>query len=174
MSTYYDKCFDRVVGHEGGFTSDRRDRGNWTSGVIGKGELKGTRWGISAMAYPHLDIRNLTLADAKAIYLRDYWRKASCDLLPQGVAFIVFDISVNSGVKQAIKFLQASVGATADGIVGSKTIQAVNRSKPETIIREICNRRLQFYKSLSTYKIYGRGWTNRLISTRKQALSDLK
>lgn len=174
MSTYYDKCFDRVVGHEGGFTADRRDRGNWTTGVIGKGELKGTKYGVSAMAYPSLDIRNLTVADAKAIYLRDYWRKASCDLLPQGVAFLVFDAAVNHGVKQAVKFLQAAVGVTADGAFGPKSLLAVNKAKPEAIIRAFCDRRLQFYKSLSTYKTYGRGWSRRIVDTRKQALSDLK
>ena len=52
----FDKAFDIIVGVEGGFSLDPNDPGNWTGGKRGVGELKGTRWGISAKSYPHLDI----------------------------------------------------------------------------------------------------------------------
>ena len=67
----FDNAFDRVIGHEGGFTDDPLYRGNWTSGVCGVGECKGTKYGLAAMTYPILDIRNLTLNQAKDIYKRD-------------------------------------------------------------------------------------------------------
>jgi hypothetical protein len=38
---------------EGGLSMDERDPGNWTGGAIGKGELRGTKYGISAQTYPH-------------------------------------------------------------------------------------------------------------------------
>ena len=69
----FDVIFDRVLGHEGGFQADPRDRGNWTGGEVGKGELKGTKYGLAAMTYHELDIPALTLAEAKAIYRRDWW-----------------------------------------------------------------------------------------------------
>jgi hypothetical protein len=31
----YPKLFDRALGHEGGYTNDRRDLGNWTGGGFG-------------------------------------------------------------------------------------------------------------------------------------------
>ena len=31
----FDKAFDRLIGHEGGFTNDSRDAGNWTGGKVG-------------------------------------------------------------------------------------------------------------------------------------------
>ena len=68
----FNKVFDRVIGHEGGFQADPKDRGNWTSGVVGQGELKGTKFGLAAMTYPHLDIKNLTVDQAKAIYFEDW------------------------------------------------------------------------------------------------------
>ena len=64
----FDQAFERLIGHEGNFTNDKDDRGNWTTGIIGKGQLKGTKYGISAMTYPQLDIKNLTLDQAKQIY----------------------------------------------------------------------------------------------------------
>src|SRR5690554_3598272 len=61
----FDLVFERLIGHEGKFTDVRGDRGNWTSGRVGAGELKGTKYGISAMSYPHLDIKAITLEQAK-------------------------------------------------------------------------------------------------------------
>src|SRR5690554_991684 len=75
----FDLAFERLIGHEGKFTDNRADRGNWTTGRVGVGELKGTKFGISAMTYPHLDIKSLTLEQAKDIYLRDFWLRAGAD-----------------------------------------------------------------------------------------------
>ena len=38
----FDIIFDRVIGHEAGFTDDPRDNGNWTGGTIdlGSGTLR--------------------------------------------------------------------------------------------------------------------------------------
>ena len=43
----FDEAFKRLIGHEGRFTNDRNDRGNWTTGIIGKGQLKVTKYGKS-------------------------------------------------------------------------------------------------------------------------------
>ena len=75
-----------VVGEEGGFTADPTDSGNWTGGAPGRGECRGTRWGISAAAYPLLDIARLQLTDAQAIYRRDYWDRLQGDALPPALA----------------------------------------------------------------------------------------
>ena len=49
----FDNAFDRVIGHEGGFTDDPLDRGNWTSGTCNVGKCNGTKYGLSAMT-PYL------------------------------------------------------------------------------------------------------------------------
>ena len=61
----FDKAFDRLIGHEGGFTNDSRDAGNWTGGKVGVGKLVGTKFGLSAATYPTLDIKNITIVEAK-------------------------------------------------------------------------------------------------------------
>ena len=71
MTVTFDKTFERVIGHEGGFQDDVRDRANWASGTCNVGKCNGTKYGLSAMTYPTLDIRNLTLNQAKDIYKRD-------------------------------------------------------------------------------------------------------
>jgi len=48
------------------------DDSNCAGSKQGRGELKGTKYGIAAKSYPHLDIKNLTLDQAKAIYMQDF------------------------------------------------------------------------------------------------------
>ena len=121
----FDKAFELLIGHEGGFTQNPKDAGNWTSGKVGVGVNKGTKYGIASNSYPDLDIKNLTLDHAKLIYKRDYWNKIKGDELPIGLAFHVFDMAVNSGVSRGIKLLQKTIGTTEDGIIGAKTLAAV-------------------------------------------------
>lgn len=169
----FDICFERVVGHEGGFTNDRRDRGNWTSGVIGQGQLKGTKYGISAMSYPSIDIRNMTLATAKAIYRRDFWQRWSCDKVPAGVDYLLFDAAINHGGNRAARLLQAAVGAVQDGAIGPATLRAVGAMPARKIATEFAYHRMVFYTNISTFPTYKHGWTRRAIETYGTALADI-
>ena len=163
--------FELVVGHEGGLSMDRADRGNWTSGQIGVGKLNGTKYGVSAMAYPHLDIRNLTLRDAQDIYRRDYWNKARCDELPAGLDYLVFDAAVNHGVSRAVRFLQAAVGATVDGVIGANTIARATRALDQSkAVTSFCITRALFYTDIGTFQRYKNGWFRRVFETHATAL----
>lgn len=44
----FNKFLERVIEHEGGYTDNPKDPGNWTGGEVGKGELKGSKYGLSA------------------------------------------------------------------------------------------------------------------------------
>lgn len=174
MSDRFDLCFDRVVGHEGGLSLDRNDRGNWTSGKIGVGSLNGTKYGISAMAYPHVDIRNLTLQDAKDIYRRDYWNKCRCDDLPKAIDYLVFDAAVNHGNSRSARFLQTAVGANPDGIIGEKTVAKVNaKNDIIKVCSDFCVTRGLFYTNIGTFQRYKLGWFRRLFDTHATAVSEL-
>ena len=174
MSDRFDLSFDRVVGHEGGLSLDRNDRGNWTSGKIGVGSLNGTKYGISAMAYPHTDIRNLTLQDAKDIYRRDYWNKCRCDDLPKAIDYLVFDAAVNHGNSRSAKFLQTAVGASADGVIGEKTVAKVLAQKPlENTASQFCVTRGLYYTEIGTFQRYKLGWFRRLFDTHATAIAEL-
>uniref|UniRef100_UPI00300B3D77 glycosyl hydrolase 108 family protein n=1 Tax=Acinetobacter higginsii TaxID=70347 RepID=UPI00300B3D77 len=102
----FDKAFDRLIGHEAGYSSDKRDPGNWTGGKVGIGVLKGTKFGIAANTYPNLDIKNLTIEQAKQIYKKDWWDKLGADSLHSSIVFQLLDFAVNAGKARAIKELQ--------------------------------------------------------------------
>lgn len=131
----FDHAFIFVVGIEGGYTNDPNDPG---------GE---TKFGISKRAYPQVDIPNLTLDEAKAIYLRDYWHVCKCDELPADMALLVFDAAVNQGVSAALRFYANAT--TAEGYQAERALA---------------------YARLSTFPTYGRGWMRRLFTTFRAAL----
>ena len=168
----FNKAFDRVIGHEGGFTDDPRDRGNWTSGTCGVGECKGTKYGLAAMTYPTLDIRNLTLDQAKAIYKRDWWDKLGMDKYPSALAYQMFDAAINHGSGRAIQFVQKAVGAKADGIVGSKTLAAIDALDKNDLLLLFLAERLQYFTEVKTWKTYCTGWTRRVVQNLRYAAED--
>jgi len=126
----FDEAVEFVGAKEGGFTSNPDDRGNWTGGRIGSGILKGTKYGISAMSYPDLDIRSLTWQQAKSIYKTDFWDKYSVESLPESIRLFFFDSSINHGVGGAIKILQDAAGVAVDGNMGPKTMAAAKKVTP--------------------------------------------
>ena len=158
----FERAFRVVVGEEGGFTQDPAEPGNWTGGATGRGECRGTRWGISAAAYPALDIAGLALADAHAIYRRDYWDRVCGDALPPGLALLVFDAAVNNGVGRAVRWLQAAAGVAQDGAPGALTLAAVRARAPLALCAEVQAQRLVFMAGLPGWGRYGLGWARRL------------
>lgn len=157
-----DLCAKELMVSEGGFTDDPRDRGNWTSGVIGKGECKGTKYGISAMAYPNEDIKNMTQERAIELFKKDYWDKCKCDDLPDALSIIVSDCAYNSGCSRANKILQKCLGVTEDGIIGKQTLGAIQKQNLQELCWKYHDNRIEFLKSLSTWDVYGNGWKKRV------------
>ena len=168
----FNKVFDRVIGHEGGFQADPKDRGNWTSGVVGQGELKGTKFGLAAMTYPHLDIKNLTVDQAKAIYFEDWWVALKMDSYPPALAYQMFDAAVNHGSGRAIQFLQRAVGTKDDGILGPKTMKATAAININDVLMLFIAERLQYFTEVKTWDIYGKGWTRRIVQNLRYAAED--
>ena len=146
---YFEIGFKEVIAAEGGYSDDPNDSG-------GK-----TKFGISQKAYPDLDIAALTLADAKAIYKRDYWDKIKGDLLHYPLNIYVFDCAVNQGVGTAIKLLQKTVGVPQDGILGTATLSAVRTGRGSA--NDFLSYRAVAYTGTRGADIYLRGWLKRLF-----------
>ena len=168
----FKQAFAFVVGHEGGYTAAAADPGNWTGGRCGAGECRGTHWGISAAAYPQLDIRALTQAQAGEIYRRDYWDRAGCGRLPPPLALLVFDAAVNNGVGRAVRWLQGALATAPDGVVGPVTLAAADAQagRGAALCAEFQARRLSFMAGLPTWRLFGVGWSRRLCALPFQAM----
>lgn len=150
--TPFERAFELVVESEGGFVDDPSDPG-------GK-----TKFGVSQRAYPDEDIERMTLARAQFLYRRDYWDRISGDSLPEGVALVLFDFAVNSGVSQAVKSLQRLLGVTSDGQIGPMTIAATRAIPSRRLVSWLSAERALYVAGLPTFSRFGRGWTRRIIS----------
>jgi len=167
----FDIAFKYVIGEEGALSMDPNDPGNWTGGVRNVGQLRGTKFGISAAAYPNLDIASLTLDDAKNIYQTDFWVPARCPLYPDSVALMVFDAAVNQGVERAKTMLQEALGIQVDGIIGPATLRALSDVNPRTLIEEFRDVRIKHYQRDQDFAEYGHDWVNRANQTAIEATS---
>lgn len=148
----FDKAFERLIGHEGGYVNHPSDPG---------GE---TKYGISKRAYPGEDIAAMTLDRAKQIYRRDYWGPAGCDAVPDALKFDLFDMAVNAGVRRAVQTLQRAVGTAEDGILGPRTLSATYSMPASRVVARFNGHRLLHLASLPTWADFGRGWARRIAS----------
>lgn len=151
---------------EGGFVDDPQDRGGATNmGVtIGTWRTHGydkDKDGDIDVA----DLKKMSLEDWEAIFKKQYWDRWQADSIKhKEVAFMLVDWVWGSG-SYGIKIPQRVLGVKADGIVGPKTLAAVN-SRPRSFARELAKERLAYLhrivKSDSTQKKYIKGWANRV------------
>ena len=114
----FNEIIEKVLEHEGGYVNDPKDLG---------GE---TKYGITKRFYPNLNIKELTIEQAKEIYRKDYWDKNKVESLPQNLWHIYFDMCVNMGKRTAVKVLQRAAvnkgrDIEVDGGLGPMTIGAL-------------------------------------------------
>lgn len=166
MKENFDKSLKLVLVHEGGFANHPQDPGGATMKGVTLQTFR-TYFGADKTVD---DLKNITQDQLDRIYRTGYWDKCSCDQLPSGVDYAVFDLAVNSGPGRAAKFLQCSVGVTQDGAIGPNTLGKVGTKEPPVIVNSVCDQRLAFMKSLKTFSTFGAGWTKRVADVRSQAL----
>lgn len=161
----FDMAFDRLIGHEGGYVNHPNDPG---------GE---TNWGVTvavarANGYAG-SMKDMPRDTAKEIYRRQYWDKAMAESMPPAVGFQVFDAAVNHGMSQAAKFLQRAAGVVVDGVIGPKTLAAVNDRDAAALVFLFNAEREQFYTDLKTWPTFGKGWSRRVVANLRYAAEDL-
>jgi lysozyme family protein len=151
----------------GGYTNNPKDPG---------GE---TKWGISKRSYPHLDIANLTLDQAREIYYADYWQakgnqESFCSEMPWPLNLVHFDCAVNIGNRKTAKdgsavlhrranmLLQRALGVDDDGWIGPVTYKAIAEGDPLRLALKALTQRDFYYSTLGSWAHeFTRGWLRR-------------
>lgn len=152
----FDAAFHHLLGHEGGYVNHPDDPG---------GE---TNWGVTkvvarAHGYQGL-MKDMPVDVAKAIYKKSYWTPVRADELPPAIRYAVFDAAVNSGVGTSVRWLQQSVGATPDGVLGPKTLAAINEVNPDGLLRKMLGRRLRAMTDMKGWPSFSAGWARRVAT----------
>ena len=167
MKDNFDKCLSITLRHEGGWADHPKDPG----GATMKGVTIGTYAQFKGRKVTKDELRNISDADLRTIYRRNYWDKVRGDDLPAGLDLVAFDGAVNSGPARGARWLQQGVGVAADGKIGPATIAAAKAVPASPAIAASCDARLEFLHRLKTWPTFGRGWQSRVDDIRRQAVA---
>ena len=157
----FKECLPFVLQWEGGYVNHPRDPG----GATNKGVTQRVydAWRRQSGHQPR-SVLHIESWEAENIYEEMYWKPALCGLLPGKLPLVQFDTAVNMGVYRATKFLQRSVGAKEDGIIGPVTRESLSLCNPVNVSRKYLDTRVAYYKSRPHYPTFKNGWINRVNS----------
>lgn len=150
-----DKLLLYILKWEGGFVNDPAD----TGGATNKGVTIAT-WrqvGYDKDGDGDIDVSDLKLlsdADVRNRVLKPaFWDRWKADnIQSQKVANILVDWVWGSG-KHGIVIPQRLLGVNPDGIVGNKTLSAVNFADPDQLFDAIYNARVKFLKDITASSV---------------------
>ena len=165
MKENWEDAFAAVLKHEGGYVNHPRDPG----GMTNLGVTKRTWEAYVGHEVDEAAMRALTPEVVKPFYKKLYWDKIKGDDLPSGVDYAAYDLAVNSGTGRAAKYLQEIAGVPADGVIGPKSIAAIQACPADEMVDALCDMRLDFLKRLPTWDTFGKGWGKRVADVEGKA-----
>ena len=154
----FDTAFDLLITHEGGFSNRPLSDDPGGATMYGVTEKVARANGFTGR------MQDLELSFAKSVYRKDYWDACQCDAMPDVIRYPLFDAAVNSGPRQAIRWLQSAAGVKADGVIGPMTRSAVASSDHDKTRQKMIGRRLNFMTTLPNWAANARGWSRRIAS----------
>ena len=165
MVSNFEKSLALILKHEGKFVNHKDDPGGMTNlGVTQSAWRDWVKHGVDEAT-----MKSLTEEMVAPLYRLKYWDACLCDQLPSGVDYLVFDFAINAGPSRAIKTIQRALKITADGVIGPVTIKAIKGANAEDFITDFTHAKEVFYRGLSTFSIFGKGWLNRVADSKKSA-----
>lgn len=163
---YVKKLVPFILKWEGGFVNDPDDLG----GVTNKGVTFATYSQYrkkKRMPDPTIDdLKNMSDDEWTEILKTMYWDRWKADRInSQSVANIIVDWLWASGI-HGIKRPQKILGVTVDGVVGEKTLAALNKEDPKELFERIKQDRFSFIdeicKARPANEKFRKGWINRI------------
>ena len=164
----FGSIFEYILSVEGGYSDDKADKGGKTKyGII---EVEARKYGYRG------DMKDLTKDIAKDIYKNKYYLSNNLDKIKdKRVALSIADWTINSGswglkkAQQTVNILKGDV-LVVDGVLGEKSIQAINSINPEMFLTQYHELQRKFYQAIVDHNasqiVFLKGWLNRV--TRKE------
>lgn len=162
----FDKLKPHLLKWEGGFANDPYD----TGGATYKGVTINTYTAFcKKRGYPRPTVhrlKNMPQEHWDEIAKIFYWDRWQADKIKdQRIANLLVDWLWHSGV-YGIKIPQRILNLTPDGIVGDKTLDAINSQDPQKLFNTLKQERLKYLQRITTTRPsqirFLKGWENRV------------
>lgn len=172
----FNRAVVQTLEHEGGFVDHSSDPGgatNWGVSLRALRSLEGASlgdWDFDGDGDIDADDLKLMTVDQAVDFYRKYFWYPELDKLPQALACKVFDIGVNTGVRQAARILQRATAKfkpslVIDGLIGPNTLAAVSEHFSAHLLRDVAAEQARFYYDLVNAKrgreVFLVGWLRR-------------
>ena len=120
---------------------------------------------VGSMLYNNATVREMI----QAFYKKEFWDKARLDeVVSQQIANEIFVAGVNMGMKKAVMLAQKLVGVPADGVMGPKTLAAINKFDDVAFDEMYDVLETEHYERIiannPSKRIYAKGWRNRAVA----------
>lgn len=159
------QAFESMILNEGGYVLHNvaGDRGGMTyAGIARNMNPQWAGWHV-------IDQGGTPPADmVREFYRQTFWAPLKLDeVADQAVARNIFDFAVNAGVKTSAKLAQVAVGATPDGAIGQRSLDAINATAPEVFVLRFALAKVARYRDIvqrdRTQQKFLLGWVNRTL-----------
>lgn len=188
------KAYKRTCVHEGGYANHPNDKGGETwKGIARNYHPSWLGWKIvdqykkKHTVNGKLNVKELNkslFADKEllgldqAFYRKNFWDvNRLSEINSQLLAENVFDCSVNCGINIGAKLLQRAVNEivpnalTVDGVIGTKTVSAVNSIDATELVEAYVDLRKNYHRKIverdPSQRVFLQTWLNRCEAMRK-------
>lgn len=161
----YKKLIPIIKRWEGGYVNHPLDKGGCTNSGVTIATFR-SYYGKNQTCE---NLKKMTDAQWEVIFKNSFWNRWQADKINnQAIANLVVDWLWGSGV-WGIKYPQRVLGVVDDGIVGKKTLAAINDyPNQKELFEKLWNRRKKHFEDIvrrnPSQKVFLRGWMNRLNS----------
>lgn len=165
----YEEAIPTILKHEGGFTIDN---GGPTMKGVTQEVYDRYRVQHGKMKVP---VKLIQEEELHEIYRRQYWLEGRCDRIPEILRLTHFDFCVNAGTGRAALTLQVVANVQKDGVIGNKTVAALNAIPPLELLDAYTDARESFYTKLAAKsEVYARSlksWLARNADCKRRSLA---
>ena len=152
--------------------------GGWYDGS-GKQDPNPTMYGVTQGTYAGAgykgSVKDITQDQLHRIY-SGYWSAPKLDVVSLThplSAICLFDMSINAGTGTAARLMQRALGCAEDGLIGPKTLDAMDKVTDEALATRVCFERLRYYVNLGKQAKHQpslAGWCVRVLQFREKWL----
>ena len=149
-----------------GFANDPADKGGATMCGVTIATYRSWRRARGYSSTTVDDLKAITFAEWREIFKGQYWNRWKGDSIEcQALANLLVDFVWASGAN-GIRVPQRVLGVTVDGVVGLKTLAALNSADPRELFERLKSERIRFVEGIvkrnPTQAKFLKGWKRRI------------